>query len=99
MTAAARQGRALFLALVGAHGLVVAALAHSEEHLREQQEDQAQGSGTLSHLAVVLHAAPALPGIAPRPPEHAAPAPLVAQLRATLRYLNPERAQGPPASR
>lgn len=149
MTAVARQGRAAFLALVGAHGLFVAALVHSEEHLREQREDRAEaaaaqeawqaasgdpaealafalahphqrrdprparhhhhshgpagpgrhGSGTLSHLALALCAAPAVPRIEAPSPDHAAPRPVVAQLHATLRHLIPERAQGPPASR
>jgi hypothetical protein len=55
------------------------------------------GSGTLAHLCLALHAAPPLPQIAAVAPAHAAPAPIRAQVRGTLRYLVPERSQAPPA--
>jgi hypothetical protein len=54
------------------------------------------GSGALAHLGIALHAAPQLPDVVVPPPQHAAPAVFDGQLRAPLRYLVPERAQGPP---
>jgi len=54
------------------------------------------GSGALAHLGIALHAAPQLPDVVVPPPQHAAPAVFEGQLRAPLRYLVPERAQGPP---
>lgn len=55
------------------------------------------GSGTLAHLCLALHAAPALPTVVPPAPVHAPPAPFRGQLSSTLRYLVPEWSQGPPA--
>ena len=40
--AAARSGRAVFLAAAGLLGLVVAPLLHAEEHLREELEEEAE---------------------------------------------------------
>jgi hypothetical protein len=54
------------------------------------------GSGALAHLGIALHGAPQLPDVAIPAPRHPAPAALDGQLRAPLRYLVPERAQGPP---
>jgi hypothetical protein len=55
------------------------------------------GSGTLTHLCLALHAAPALPALPAPTLKHAAPAPLRGQLATALRYLVPDRSQGPPA--
>ena len=42
--AAARSGRAIFLAAAGLLGLVVAPLLHAEEHLREDLEEEAEAA-------------------------------------------------------
>ncbi|HTO96975.1 MAG TPA: hypothetical protein VMK66_08015 [Myxococcales bacterium] len=55
------------------------------------------GSGSPAHLCLALHPAPALPALPAPTLKHAPPAPLGGQLVAALRYLVPDRSQGPPA--
>jgi hypothetical protein len=54
------------------------------------------GSGALGHLGLAVHAAPALPDLELARKVHAAPAKVVPQLVASLRYLVPKWSQGPP---
>ena len=69
---------------------------HQHGHSQGPASPDPHGSGALAHLGIALHGAPQLPDVAVPAPEHAAPAVLDGQLRAPLRYLVPERAQGPP---
>ncbi|MGZ6123389.1 MAG: hypothetical protein ACXWLR_00425 [Myxococcales bacterium] len=85
------------------------ALAHAHQAPRPRESTNPHGHshgpagsgphgwGTLAHLCLALHAAPQLPELATLAGDHAAPAPIRAQLRGTLRYLVPEWSQGPPA--
>jgi hypothetical protein len=54
------------------------------------------GAGALAHFGFALHATAHLPQVALPPPDHTAPAAVVAQLRATLAYLVPQWSRGPP---
>ena len=69
---------------------------HRHGHSHGPASRDPHGSGALAHLGIALHATPQLPDVAVPAPEHAAPAVFEGQLRAPLRYLVPERAQGPP---
>lgn len=69
---------------------------HRHGHSHGPASPEAHGAGALAHLGIALHAAPQLPDVAVPAPQHAAPAVFDGQLRAPLRYLVPERAQGPP---
>jgi hypothetical protein len=70
---------------------------HQHGHSHGPASPGPHGSGVLSHLGIALHGAPELPELAIPAPQHAAPAAFDGQLRAPLRYLVPEWAQGPPA--
>jgi hypothetical protein len=69
---------------------------HRHGHSHAPASPDPHGSGALAHFGIALHATPQLPDVAVPPPQHAAPAVFDGQLRAPLRYLVPERAQGPP---
>ena len=69
---------------------------HRHGHSHGPASPNPHGSGALAHFGIALHGAPELPDVAVPAPRHAAPAVLDGQLRAPLRYLVPERAQGPP---
>ena len=70
---------------------------HQHGHSHGPASPDPHGSGALAHLGIALHGAPELPDVAIPAPQHAAPRVFSGQLRARLRYLVPERAQGPPA--
>jgi len=70
--------------------------SHQHGHSHGPASPDPHGSGALAHLGIALHGAPQLPDVAIPAPQHAAPAVFEGQLRAPLRYLVPERAQGPP---
>ena len=71
--------------------------SHQHGHSHGPASPDPHGSGALAHLGIALHGAPQLPDVAIPAPQHAAPAVFEGQLRAPLRYLVPERAQGPPS--
>ena len=69
---------------------------HQHGHSHGPASPGPHGSGALTHLGIALQRAPQLPEVAIPAPQHTAPAVFDGQLRAPLRYLVPERAQGPP---
>jgi len=101
--AAARSGRAVFLAAAGLLGLVVAPQPRAPRqqdghgHSHGPSSPGPHGSGAPAHLGIALHAAPRLIDLPAIAPEHAAPVAFVGQLCNALPYLVPEWSQGPPA--
>ena len=69
---------------------------HRHGHSHGPAGPAPHGSGALVHLGIALHGAPQVPDVAIPSPQHAAPAAFDGQLRSPLRYLVPDRAQGPP---
>ena len=69
---------------------------HQHGHSQGPASPDPHGSSALAHLGIALQGAPELPDVAIPAQQHAAPAVFDGQLRAPLRYLVPERAQGPP---